>query len=347
MAQPVGTWGNRVLVSDWPTMPCGANYRVIASVDGTDVLLDRAPLLPQLDRGEYLELDDLTGSHVFKANEPIQVVQYMRSDCSPGGPAMVNVLPTDQYRTSNSFCTVSGFFAHYVTVYAANSDVGAGSSNVLLDGAAIASTAFTPIPGSCFSAATLSISAGPHTTSSTAAHGLTVTGIGSAVSYVHPGGWNATPFTPYCFCSAVNAPCSNPDPCAGCMNSTLSGSLLSGFGTPSVALDDLVLVASELPPAQFGLYIMSANQALAPFGSGLRCMSAPITRFLPPIPTDPCGSTLGPGIVAHTLANFASTFHITAGSTWNFQHWYRDPSTPPPCVLEFNLTNAVKVTFTP
>jgi hypothetical protein len=34
---------------------------------------------------------------------------------------------------------------------------------------------------------------------------------------------------------------------------------------------------------------------------------------------------------------------LTTGSTWNFQHWYRNPGGP--CGNQFNLSNAISVTF--
>ena len=56
-------------------------------------------------------------------------------------------------------------------------------------------------------------------------------------------------------------------------------------------------------------------------------------------------TTLGPGIVAHTLANFPASGQINSGDTWNFQFWYRDPTGP--CGFAFNLSNAVSVTIAP
>jgi len=143
--------------------------------------------------------------------------------------------------------------------------------------------------------------------------------------------------TPYCFCPAPVAPCANPDPAAGCANSTTVGGLLGATGTSSVGNDDLTLVATQLPPGQFGIFFMGPAM-IGPFvfGDGLRCVGGGVTRFLPPVMSDATGtSTLGPGV--------AGLGGIAALSTWNFQHWYRDPGGP--CLSSYNLTNALSVSF--
>jgi len=143
--------------------------------------------------------------------------------------------------------------------------------------------------------------------------------------------------TPYCFCPAAAAPCGNPDPTAGCENSTTVGGLLTATGTSSVGNNDMSLVASQLPVGQFGIFFMGpAMIGPFPFGDGLRCVGGATVRFVPPILSDAAGtSTLGPGV--------AGMGGIAALSTWNFQHWYRDPGGP--CASSFNLTHALSVTF--
>ena len=44
----------------------------------------RTALAPVLQRGEFIETAPLPGSHVFSANLPIFVVQYMTGIGSPG-----------------------------------------------------------------------------------------------------------------------------------------------------------------------------------------------------------------------------------------------------------------------
>ena len=150
--------------------------------------------------------------------------------------------------------------------------------------------------------------------------------------------------TDYCFCSA-SAPCGNVDASAGCTNSSGVGALLSATGTSSVANDDLVLTMSSLPNNKFGIFFMGTSQVFAPFGDGHRCVGGQIFRYNPPINSGAGGSiSLGP-IVGFSIANFVPAGHIMAGSTWNFQGWYRDPMGP--CGSAFNLTNASGISFIP
>ena len=150
---------------------------------------------------------------------------------------------------------------------------------------------------------------------------------------------------PYCFCES-GAPCGNTDAFAGCSNSTGSGCLLGAAGTSSVLADDLILTITGATPSEFGLPFMGPTQ-IAPvmLGDGLRCVDGALFRH-GVIMADAAGSaTYGPGVVAHSIANFPVVGHIVAGSTWSFQVWYRDPSGP--CGTGSNISNALAVTFTP
>tara|TARA_R110002095_G_scaffold151959_1_gene131554 strand:- start:3006 stop:3212 length:207 start_codon:yes stop_codon:yes gene_type:complete len=66
-------------------------------------------------------------------------------------------------------------------------------------------------------------------------------------------------------------------------------------------------------------------------------------RFPPQLSSAAGTATLGPGIIAWTLANNPPAGWISIGSTWSFQYWYRDPGGP--CGTTANLTNAVTATF--
>ena len=147
----------------------------------------------------------------------------------------------------------------------------------------------------------------------------------------------------YCACDGTGlpAPCCNFDgPESGCRNSTGQGAKLEACGTTSVGNDDLVLTLSRMAPGQFGILYMGTNQIAAFFGDGHRCVGGTVWRFTVQN-GGPSGSfSRGPGIIAGTFAGS----HISVGSSWNFQGWFRDPLGP--CGSAFNLSNALHMTFT-
>ncbi|TDJ67328.1 MAG: hypothetical protein E2O39_14925 [Planctomycetota bacterium] len=157
--------------------------------------------------------------------------------------------------------------------------------------------------------------------------------------------------TPYCFGDGSGAacPCGNTGGTGqGCLNSTGSGAVLSGGGSASVAADDLVLSATNLPATQFGILYMGPDPTAVPFGDGLRCIDAGALGFhrFPVRNAGPGGTIVeGPGVVAFSLGNFPTAGHIASGSTWNFQAWFRDPGGP--CSNAFELSNGLAVAFVP
>lgn len=156
--------------------------------------------------------------------------------------------------------------------------------------------------------------------------------------------------TEYCYCGSGDAPCTNPDPevDGGCANSTGQGGHLYFNGTHSVGADDLVLISDKCPTYQFGLYFMGGGGNLLLWGDGLRCaVGGGIGLFRYNVTnTGALGkATLGPGIAALSVTKFPSAGWITAGSTWRFQFWHRDPSGP--CGTGWNTTNGLRVDFGP
>ena len=101
-----------------------------------------------------------------------------------------------------------------------------------------------------------------------------------------------------------------------------------------------MLTLANLPSNAFGIPVMGPNQlAPLPFGDGVRCIGGTLRRY-PVVKASPEGvATLGPGIVALSQALFPPEAHIAPGSTWNFMHWYRDPSGP--CGTTYSGTNAL------
>jgi len=189
IAQPVQTWGRSIPVANLPNRPSGSIYRVVASENATAVTLDGSPL-GTIDRGGVLETAPLPGGHLFEANRPIFVTQYMTGQSSPGAirgdPAMGNMIPPEQYRDRYTFSTVGGaqFVENFLTVVVPDEGVG----SVLLDQQPIAAGLYASIPGSGYSAAVVPLSQGTHATSGPVRHGITVEGYNNFDSYLYPGG---------------------------------------------------------------------------------------------------------------------------------------------------------------
>jgi hypothetical protein len=131
--------------------------------------------------------------------------------------------------------------------------------------------------------------------------------------------------------------------CVANANSTGSATSIIAAGSASVALNALTLSASPCPATQNGLFFYGPNPAQLQFGNGFRCISAGATGIgrLPIVQAD------AGGVAAHavdlTSPPTAATL-ITAGTTWYFQFWYRDPSAGG---AFYNLSDGVQVDFLP
>ena len=193
VAQPVQSWGNSVPVANLPNRSFGSIYRIVVSEQNTQVELDGTSIGGALSPGAVLQTLDLTGNHLFTANHPIYVAQFMTGlpSLGPntdkvGDPAMGNMVPSGQYGNHYTFATLSQaqFPSQFLTVIADDRDL----ASITLDGTLIGATAFSAIGSTGLSAALLSLVAGTHNTASTHPHGITVEGFGSFDSYLYPGG---------------------------------------------------------------------------------------------------------------------------------------------------------------
>jgi hypothetical protein len=129
--------------------------------------------------------------------------------------------------------------------------------------------------------------------------------------------------------------------CTSRLNSTGKPAVITASGSSSLTRDDLFLTVHDAPSGSLGIFLMGDGQQQIPLGNGLLCVGAGgagISRL-------PAASIDGNG---HMLQEFDLTTvpigagTITAGSTRNFQAWFRDSSPAGPVS---NLSDAVSVTF--
>jgi len=228
VAHPLRSWGTSALVLNLPNRNGGSIYRVVASVDGTEVRRNGV-LQTTLNKGQFFETGPLTGSHLFEGSHPIFVVQFMTGSRSAGAtlgdPAMANMIPPDQYLKAYTFSTVGGsqFVQHFLTLIAPASSIG----SLTLDGNPVAAAQFTPIGTTGFSSALLTIAEGSHTTASPQPHGITVEGINQDDSYIYPGGAQLAFINQFCGDESANREAEE------CDGTDFRGSTCATFGFAS------------------------------------------------------------------------------------------------------------------
>lgn len=127
--------------------------------------------------------------------------------------------------------------------------------------------------------------------------------------------------------------------CTSTPNSSGQAALITAAGSASVAARHLTLTGTRLPAFKHALFFYGPQQAQTPLGSGSLCVGGGVFRMQPAVLSDALGTVVH--VVDWTQPPVASgSGAILAGSTWNFQSWFRDGATT-------NLTDAVAVTFVP
>lgn len=131
--------------------------------------------------------------------------------------------------------------------------------------------------------------------------------------------------------------------CQTSTNSVGAGAMLTTTGSTSISANNLRFLVNGAKPNQSGLLVYGANQTQVPFGAGKRCIASPIQRLGPIVQTDAEGFV--DRAVDFMLPPLAfGPNAVAAGSSWNFQFFYRDP---PAGVSTYNATNGAHVTFCP
>ena len=105
-----------------------------------------------------------------------------------------------------------------------------------------------------------------------------------------------------------------------------------------MAANDLVFQASQLPATQNAVLFYGASQSSVPFGNGTLCVGSPFGRL-----DIVQASAIGEASWALDVNDPPNTAtQITAGTTWYFQAWYRDPAAGG---AAFNLSESLEVVF--
>ncbi|MEZ5975199.1 MAG: lamin tail domain-containing protein [Planctomycetota bacterium] len=128
-------------------------------------------------------------------------------------------------------------------------------------------------------------------------------------------------------------------------NSTGGPATLTAFGSPYAETNRVVLVASALPPGEFGFFLngTAAGFVANPGGSmGNLCLGGSLGRYNRASEIFAADAT-GQGSLALDLSNTPTPTGPTAvlaGQTWYYQCWYRDTS-----VTSSNFTGALEIVY--
>ena len=76
VAQPLQTWGDQILVANLPNRPLGTVYKMIVSEDNTTISMDGVSIAT-INKNQFHETAVITGDHVFTADNPFYVCQYI------------------------------------------------------------------------------------------------------------------------------------------------------------------------------------------------------------------------------------------------------------------------------
>jgi len=192
---PIEAWGEHYYVVKFEPRGSEADiFRVIADEDGTEVTTE--PELPgfpvTLDGGDFVEFE-WGGDFEVESSDPVSLIQYMSGSQYTGAlngigdPAMLVVVPSEQFVDEFIFLTPEGYLEDWITIVAGN------QADVTLDDDPIDDSAWHEFPSGDRRWARVEVEPGVHHLHSDQPMGLTVYGYDDDVSYAYPGGAQLTP----------------------------------------------------------------------------------------------------------------------------------------------------------
>lgn len=115
--------------------------------------------------------------------------------------------------------------------------------------------------------------------------------------------------------------------CDATANSTAATGIISSTGSASIAQNDLVLEAANLPPNQFGFFVVSTTEGFIanPGGSsGNLCIAGDIGRYSGQIQSSGPAGVIGLAVDWNAMPQPSALVSAAVGETWHFQCWHRD-----------------------
>jgi RHS repeat-associated protein len=187
---PVSEWGKHFVTEPLATRLKGDLFRILASVDGTNVRIN-GTVVATLNKGQFYEQQQVTQASEITADQPVLVEQYSYSTgfdgVEPADPSMMTVPSVDQYLSSYTVTTPpTGFSENFVNVTVPAADVG----QLTLDGSAVPASSFAAIGSGAYFGAQLSVTVGAHQLAAPQSFGAIAYGYNIDDAYSYPAGFN-------------------------------------------------------------------------------------------------------------------------------------------------------------
>ncbi|MEL6712728.1 MAG: C-type lectin domain-containing protein [Planctomycetota bacterium] len=133
--------------------------------------------------------------------------------------------------------------------------------------------------------------------------------------------------------------------CMALPNSTGAIGEIRGVGSSVIASNDMTLEASNLPPGQFGIFVVSMTGLATPvpvMNGGNLCLGGQIGRYsqFSQIQQVDAAGMFELSIDLTAVPQPSGLVSIVAGENWSFQAWHRDGG-----ALPSNFTNGVEISF--
>jgi hypothetical protein len=195
---PLVSWRTQALALSFDRFG-GDSFRVLAASNDT-VVTTNGVVATNLPAGQFFDAI-LAGPVEFQGSSPIQVAQFAQggqmvtTNIGYGDPCEILLPPTAHYLTSYTIAIppddgqTGDFTANFLNLIVPQSAI----STTLVDGALVSATNFVAISSSDYSGARVSVTAGPHTISSSEPIEVEVYGFGYADAYAYIGGITSLP----------------------------------------------------------------------------------------------------------------------------------------------------------
>lgn len=130
--------------------------------------------------------------------------------------------------------------------------------------------------------------------------------------------------------------------CTANPNSTGVPGVISATGSVAVVDNDVTLHCADLPPGQFGIFVVAQATDSVVVNDGVLCLGGPIGRYNLDVFQIDGGGEASLAIDLTMIPTPSAFVAAAPGDTWYFQAWHRDGT---PAMPSSNFTDGLQIDF--